>query len=153
LLGAGPAAVCAMQAALSAKFAAPFVELLLRSMFSQSSLADAFNRARRLAHLQSMFDGSTGWAVPLLFVNAESLDSDLSLRKAVETYLEAERQARSFPSPVQPYVVRAMVDDWLDRTFEAAVGLAFLEAPESCGVTTTLAAAAQRRWQRLQDVT
>lgn len=153
LLGAGPVAVCAMQAALSAKYAVPFVELFLRSMFWQSTLSAAFNVARRQAQFQSMFEGSTGWAVPLLFVDAENIDSDLSLRGSVEGFWsQAERQLASFPSSPPAYVPRVAVDGWLDRTLDTATGIALLEADAGCGATTSLAAAALRRWRRTQDI-
>jgi hypothetical protein len=152
-LESGPAAICAMQAAFSAHYAVPFVELFLRSMFRETSLPAAFSHARRQTHLQNVFLSSAGWAVPLLFINTQNLDGALDLRDSLEAYkLEVERQAASFPVPVKPYTRRAAIDDWLDAALNRATGLAIIDAEESCGSTTSLAAAALRRWQHTQRV-
>jgi hypothetical protein len=148
LLDSGPAAVCAMQAAYSAINAVPFIDVFLRSMFRDVSLPAAFNHARRQSHWQGIFTDASGWAVPLLFVNAQNVDRSLGLHESLQAYgLVIRQQFESFADQTSGYVARAAVDAWLDGAFANVIGLAVLEADADAGSTTSVVAAARRRWE------
>jgi hypothetical protein len=153
LLEGGPSAVCAMQAAYSAIDACVFIELLLNSMFRETSLSAAFRHARFQAHLQGAFYDSSGWAVPLLFLKKSCIDKRLSLHHALAAHcLKVQRMAASFPNSPEPYIARSGVDELLERALTEKTGLWYVVAEESSGATTSLAAAALRVWQRVQAV-